>query len=45
MFNYDADKEFINELKSMEEFVGVAESPSKTFSRVNQFEVGASYRR
>jgi hypothetical protein len=28
-----------------EEFVGVAESPSITFSRVNEFEAGASYRR
>lgn len=28
-----------------EEFVGVAESPSKTFPRVNEFETGASYRR
>ena len=27
-----------------EEFVGVAESPLKTFQRVNEFEVGASYR-
>lgn len=30
---------------SAEEFVGVAESPSKTFPRVNEFETGASYRR
>ena len=45
MFNYDADRDAINELKSMEGFVGVAESPSKTFPRVNEFEVGASYRR
>lgn len=45
MFNYDADRDAINELKSMEEFVGVAESPLKTFPRVNEFEVGASYRR
>lgn len=45
IFNYDADKDAINELKSMEEFVGVAESPLKTFPRVNQFEVGVSYRR
>ena len=27
------------------ETVGVKESPSKTFPNVNQFEVGASYRR
>ena len=27
-----------------EEFVGVAESPSKTFPRVNDFECGGSYR-
>ena len=33
------------ELKLTKEIVGVAESPSKTFSRVNDFEVGASYRR
>lgn len=45
IFNYDADKDAINELKSMEEFVGVAESPLKTFPRVNEFETGASYRR
>lgn len=32
-------------LKLTEKIVGVAESPSKTFSRVNDFEVGASYRR
>ena len=45
MFNYDADRDAINELKSMEEFVGVAESPLKTFPRVNVFETGTSYRR
>lgn len=44
-FNYDADRDTINELKSVDEFVGVAESPSKTFPRVNEFETGASYRR
>ena len=33
------------ELKLVNEIVGVAESPSKTFPRVNEFEVGASYRR
>ncbi len=27
-----------------EEFVGVAESPLKTFPRVNEFECGGSYR-
>lgn len=31
-------------LKLVSEIVGVAESPSKTFPRVNDFEVGASYR-
>ena len=39
MFNYDANRDVINE------FVGVAESPLKTFPRVNEFEVGSSYRR
>ena len=33
------------QLKLMEEIVSVAESPLKTFPRVNQFEIGASYRR
>ena len=33
------------ELKLVNEIVGVAESPLKTFPRVNEFEVGASYRR
>ena len=33
------------ELKLVSEIVGVAESPLKTFPRVNDFEVGASYRR
>lgn len=33
------------ELKLMHEIVGVAESPLKTFPRVNEFEVGPSYRR
>lgn len=33
------------ELKLVEEVVGVAESPLKTFPRVNEFETGASYRR
>lgn len=33
------------ELKLVSEIVGVAESPSKTFPRVNEFEAGASYRR
>lgn len=33
------------ELKLTEEIIDVAESPSKTFSKVNDFEVGASYRR
>ena len=32
------------ELALVNEIVGVAESPSKTFPRVNEFEVGASYR-
>ena len=33
------------ELKLCSEIVGVAESPLKTFPRVNEFETGASYRR
>lgn len=33
------------EIKLVNEIVGVAESPSKTFPRVNVFETGASYRR
>lgn len=33
------------ELKLVSEIIGVAESPLKTFPRVNEFEVGASYRR
>lgn len=33
------------EIKLVNEIVGVAESPSKTFPRVNEFEVGASCRR
>ena len=33
------------ELKLVNEIVGVVESPLKTFPRVNEFEVGASYRR
>ena len=33
------------ELKLVSEFVGVKESPLKTFPRVNDFEAGASYRR
>ena len=33
------------EIKLVNEIVGVAESPSKTFQRVNEFDVGASYRR
>lgn len=32
------------ELKLVNEIVGVAESPLKTFPRENEFEVGASYR-
>jgi hypothetical protein len=44
-FNYDADRDVINEHESVEEFVGVLQSPSKTFPKVNQFEIGASYRR
>lgn len=32
------------ELKLIEETIDVAESPSKTFPRVNEFETGASYR-
>lgn len=32
-------------LKLVSEIVGIAESPSKTFPRVNEFEIGASYRR
>lgn len=37
--------EWCAELKLVEEVVGVAESPLKTFPRVNEFETGASYRR
>lgn len=33
------------EIKLVSEIVGITESPSKTFPRVNEFEVGASYRR
>lgn len=33
------------ELKLVNEIVSVAESPLKTFPRLNDFEVGASYRR
>lgn len=33
------------ELKLMNEIVGIAESPLKTFPRINEFEVGGSYRR
>lgn len=44
-FNYDPIRDTIEELKLVNEIVGVAESPSKTFPRVNEFEVGASYRR
>lgn len=33
------------ELKLVNEIVGIAESSSKTFPRVDEFEVGASYRR
>lgn len=33
------------ELKFMNENVDIAESPIKTFPRINEFEVGASYRR
>ena len=44
-FNYDADRDTILELKIVEDIVGVAESPLKTFPRVNEFETGASYRR
>jgi hypothetical protein len=40
MFNYDTDKDTY--VKQEEDFVGVVESP---FPRVNEFEVGASYRR
>lgn len=40
MFNYDADKNTYVNVKQEE--VGVAKSP---FPRVNEFEVGASYRR
>lgn len=32
------------ELKLMNEIVSIAESPLKTFPRINEFEVGASYR-
>lgn len=33
------------EIKLVDEIVGVAESPLKTFPRINEFEVGAGYRR
>ena len=33
------------ELKLVNEIVGIAESPLKTFPRINEFEVGSSYRR
>lgn len=33
------------ELKLINEIVGISESPTKTFPRINEFEVGASYRR
>ena len=33
------------EIKLVSEIISVEESPSKTFPRVNEFEVGASYRR
>ena len=45
MFNYDANKDTCVKVKQVEDFVGVAETPSKTFPRVNEFEAGASYRR
>lgn len=45
MFNYDADRDTIVEPKLEEEFISVVESPLKTFSRVDEFETGASYRR
>lgn len=32
------------EIKLIEENINVADSPSKTFPRVNEFETGASYR-
>lgn len=32
-------------LKLINEIIGVAESPLKTFQRVNELEAGASYRR
>ena len=44
-FKYDADRDTIVELKTEEEIIGVAESPLKTFPRVNEFEAGSSYRR
>ena len=37
----EIELKFMNE----KEVVGVAESPIKTFPRVNEFEVGSSYRR
>lgn len=45
MFNYDADKDTYVNVKQDEKFVGISQSPLKTFSRVNEFEAGASYRR
>lgn len=44
-FNYDPIRDTIDEPKSLEEFVGISQSPLKTFPSVNEFEVGASYRR
>lgn len=44
MFNYNADKDTCVKVKQSEDFVDVAESPLKTFPRVNEFEAGASYR-
>lgn len=32
-------------LRLVDEIIGVSESPSKTFPRLNEFEVGSSYRR
>lgn len=46
MIGISFEEDFIERFKkAMEEFVGVAESPLKTFPRVNEFETGASYRR
>lgn len=44
-FEYDSRFYRIEEMEEEEEIIGVAESPLKTFPRVNEFEAGSSYRR